>query len=98
MRMQIYNDHYTIKEIIASITQRGQVTIPAEVRRILGAEPRGKIAFLVEGDEVKLIPATFTLEAAYGSVKPITHPQNLKEISRKAKEEHSANLIRKMKR
>lgn len=96
--MQLYNDRYALKEIIASITQRSQVTIPAEVMRILGAKPRGKVAFLVERGGVKLMPAAFTLETAYGSVKPISHPENLKEISRKAKEEHTAKAIIKMKR
>lgn len=54
-----------MKEITTTITQRGQVTIPTEVR---------------------LAPASFSLESAYGSVKPSREPEDFDEISRIAKE------------
>ena len=84
------------KQIIASITQRGQVTIPAEVRRLLGAKPRGKVAFQIDDGEVRLAAVEFTLETAYGSVTPINRPEDFEEISRVAKEEHVREIIRKM--
>lgn len=59
-----------LKEIIATISERRQVTIPAEVRRILGLKPRQKVAFAIDNGQVRLVPASFTLEAAFGSVKP----------------------------
>ena len=59
-----------VKEITMSITQRYQVTIPAEVMRILGVKPRGKVAFLIEKGEVKLKSPSSTLENVFGSVKP----------------------------
>lgn len=58
------------KEIITTVTQRGQVTIPAEVRKLLGTKPRDKVSFRVENGEVHLVPVRFTLASAYGSVKP----------------------------
>jgi antitoxin PrlF len=75
------------REYITTITQRGQVTIPAEVRRLLGANPRDKIAFQVEGDSVRLVPVTLTLEQVSGSVTPLERPENFGERSRAAKEE-----------
>ena len=59
-----------MKEFVASITQRSQVTIPARVRRAQGLKARDKVAFTIEHDGVRLKPARFTLESAYGSVKP----------------------------
>lgn len=85
-----------MKQITASITQRGQVTIPAEVRRLLGAKPRGKVVFQIVDGEVRLAPVEFTLESAYGSVTPINRPEDFEEITRIAKEEHAENVIRKM--
>lgn len=85
-----------MKQIMASITQRGQVTIPAEVRRLLGARPRGKVVFEIEGEQVRLAPAPFDAETLAGSVKPLGRPQNLEEISRRAKEEHAETLVREM--
>ena len=76
-----------MKEIITTITQRGQVTIPAEVRRLLGVKPRDKVAFTIEGTGVRLTAAAFSLESAYGSVKPSKRPEDLEEISQAAKED-----------
>ena len=58
-----------VKEITMSITQRGQVTLPAEVMKILGVKPRGKVAFLIEKGQVKLKAPSLTLESVFGSVK-----------------------------
>ncbi|MBI2887745.1 MAG: hypothetical protein HYY02_11115 [Chloroflexi bacterium] len=35
-----------MKEILATITSKGQITIPAEVRRHLGVAKRSKVAFV----------------------------------------------------
>ncbi|HVC31946.1 MAG TPA: type II toxin-antitoxin system PrlF family antitoxin [Chloroflexota bacterium] len=78
-----------MKEILATITERGQVTVPAEVRRILGVKPREKIAFAIENGQVRLVPASFTLESAYGSVKPLKRPEDLDEIIREVKAERA---------
>ena len=87
-----------MKEIVTTITQRGQVTVPAEVRRMLGLQPRDKVAFAIDDGEVRLVPARFTLESAHRSVPPLAHPVSDEEIVRIAKEERalrSAKLLRK---
>jgi AbrB family looped-hinge helix DNA binding protein len=76
-----------MKEIITTMTQRGQVTVPSEVRRLLGLKPRDKVAFAIEKDEVRLTPARFTVESAFGSVKPATATRDFKAISRAARDE-----------
>ena len=63
-------------EYVTTITHKGQVTIPGELRRILGLKPRDKVAFdLVEG-EVRLRPIKSPVLASYGSVKPLKPPDN----------------------
>jgi AbrB family looped-hinge helix DNA binding protein len=76
-----------MKEIITTMTQRGQVTVPSEVRRLLRLKPRDKVAFSIDKDEVRLTPARFTLESAFGSVKPLKGRQDFKTISREARDE-----------
>ena len=44
--------------LTSSLTSKGQVTIPAPVRRLLGIVPRDKIEFLVTGSDVRIAPAT----------------------------------------
>jgi antitoxin PrlF len=75
-----------MKALVASITQRSQVTIPAEVRRKLGLKPRDKVAFVIEGDQVRLEPVAFTLETAFGCVTPLARPGDFEERVRQAKE------------
>ena len=85
-----------MREYVTTITQRGQVTIPAEVRRLLGAKPRDKIAFRVEGDTVRLVPVEFTLEQVFGSVTPLQRPEDFDELSRRAKDEKAMQTLREM--
>ena len=85
-----------MKAIVATVTQRGQVTIPAEVRRLLGLYPHSQVTFEIDGEQVRLTSAAFTLETAYGSVKPLSRPEDFKAVSRAAKGEHVERLLRKM--
>jgi antitoxin PrlF len=94
--MQQGNARNTMKEILSAVTQRGQVTVPAEVRRLLGINTGDKVAFQIEDGQVRLAPATMTLETAYGSVKPVGRPEDFKRIEREAKEEHAARQVRKL--
>ncbi len=82
-----------MKEIIATLTKRGQVTVPAEVQRALGIRPREKVAFAIDGDQVRLLPAKFTLETAYGSVTPTKIPEDFDERIDNAMEEHAAEIL-----
>lgn len=87
-----------MKQLTATITQRGQVTIPAEVRKVLGVKPRDKVAFTIKGGLVRLAPAAFSLETAYGSVRPFRKPEEFEEIGRAVKEAKAAETVRKLRR
>ncbi len=82
-----------MRQITTTITQRGQVTIPAEVRRRLGVGPRDKVAFAIDDDGVHLLPAPFTLESAFGSVTPKHTPEDFKAIERVARMERVDQVI-----
>jgi AbrB family looped-hinge helix DNA binding protein len=43
-----------LKELRARVSSKGQVTIPSEVRDILGVQTPGDVAFLVENGEVRM--------------------------------------------
>jgi AbrB family looped-hinge helix DNA binding protein len=43
-----------MREITSTITTKGQVTIPIEVRRLLGVKSRDRVAFIVQGEKVEL--------------------------------------------
>jgi AbrB family looped-hinge helix DNA binding protein len=58
-------------EIVSSVTRKGQVTVPAAVRQHLGLATPDKVAFVIEGQEVRLRPARRSLEEVFGSVAPL---------------------------
>ncbi len=86
-----------MREITTTTTQRNQVTIPAEVRRLLGLKPRDKVAFTIEdGGAVRLAAASFTLESAYGSVKRSNDSRDIEEVSRNAKDAKAEETAREL--
>ena len=85
-----------MKEFTTTVAQRGQVTIPAEVRRALGLKPRDRVAFTMEDGVVRLAPAAFSLESAYGSVEPSQKPEDFKEVSRVGRDAKAQSTVRKL--
>ena len=83
-----------MKTIMTTLTQRSQVAIPTEVRRVLGVKPGDGVAFIIEDGGVRLAPVSLSLESAYGSVKPVEKPENFEEISRAAKEAKAERTVR----
>lgn len=72
-----------MRELATTVTQRGQVTIPSEVRRRLGIKPRDKVTFRIEDDGgVRIVPQRYTLETVFGSVAPLRRPEDFEAISR----------------
>jgi AbrB family looped-hinge helix DNA binding protein len=59
-----------MKELETKTTRKEQVSIPAEIRARLGLRPKDRVRFDVDGDEVKLSPASSNLHAGFGAVTP----------------------------
>ena len=85
-----------MKELVTTMTQRGQITVPAEVRRLLGLKPRDKVTFAIEDGEVRLVPAAFTVASAYGSVEPLANGDDFEEQIRQAKEDRVERSAKKI--
>lgn len=62
-----------MQEFETTLTEKGQVTIPVEIRRIIGLQPKDKVSFEVDGDTVRIKRATSKLLAGFGAVQ--THPK-----------------------
>jgi antitoxin PrlF len=76
----LYNKGITMPDLETRVTQKGQVTIPAEIRHRLGLKPKDVVRFEVAGNEVKLKPAPSRLLAGYGAATPTQKPENWKKI------------------
>jgi len=76
------------------LTTKGQVTIPAELRRLLGLRPHEKVAFLVEDDQVRLAPAR-SVVAQTASMLKSKQPRLSPEEEKIAAEEAIAEEVEK---
>ncbi len=57
-----------MKEILRTLSQKGQVTLPVEVRRALGIAPRGKVAFEIDQREVRVRAARSAVDETFQAV------------------------------
>lgn len=65
----------------ASVTSKGQVTIPKPIRDLLQIKTGDRLDFVVEDDQVVLRPATLDLRSLKGLLhRPGRKPVSLKEL------------------
>ena len=80
-----------MSKYIGTVSQRGQVTIPIELRRRLSLQPGDIVAFQLIDGELRLRPVKSRLAAGYGSVKPIQRPEDFRRIRKEVQEETAEN-------
>jgi antitoxin PrlF len=74
-------------EQLTVVTRKGQVTIPAEIRKALGIKEGDKVAFVVEDNQVKLTRKGSIVEQTAGALKsdiPALSPQEEREATEQA--------------
>ena len=80
----------TVGEHATTVTSKGQVTIPGEIRRALNIKPKDKVAFELVDGEVRLRPMKSAVLATYGTVKPLKplkKPIDFRKLRREIQEE-----------
>ncbi|MBI4287880.1 MAG: type II toxin-antitoxin system PrlF family antitoxin [Chloroflexi bacterium] len=80
----------------STLTTKGQVTIPIDVRKALGLKPRDRVKFTLEQDGARIQRAKSALEAGFGAVKPRKKPEDFKELRRMAMEEVAERALKEM--
>ena len=69
-----------MKEVHSTVTTKGQVTIPVEIRRLLQVQPRDRIAFVVEDDTVRLVRSQSVVARTAGALKSAKPPLTAEEL------------------
>ncbi len=69
-----------MRQLETTLTQKGQITIPSEIRARLGLKPKDKVRFELEGEVVKLRVVPSKILQGYGAVTPRKRPENWKRV------------------
>lgn len=77
----------TSKQLVTTLSSKGQVTVPIEVRKHLSLDTKDKVAFVIEqGGEVKVTQAKYpdikSLSGAAGKLKKPMSWKKMREIAR----------------
>ena len=75
------------------ITQKGQTTIPKEIRKLLNLKPKDSLFYVVEGDRVFIKPIHGNILNLKGVVTPREHPENFEEIIKTAKVRMTKKIV-----
>ena len=84
----------TPKEMLSSVSPKGQITIPVAIRRLLGVKPKDTVAFTIKDGQVTISPARFSLESAFGSLEPPRGVEDFEQLIADAKEERAAKTAK----
>jgi antitoxin PrlF len=71
-----------------SITTKGQVTIPKDIRKALGLKAGDRVSFVADGDQAILIPVKGDILSLKGILKPYfkgQKPMTIEEMRETAK-------------
>jgi AbrB family looped-hinge helix DNA binding protein len=89
-----------MKEFESSVSPKGQITLPLEVRRRWGLKAKDRVAIRIDEDQVIIAPAAATtpapstLDAIYQSVPALAPPRPWREVTRLAADEHAHEAAR----
>jgi AbrB family looped-hinge helix DNA binding protein len=69
-----------MKELWTVVTRKGQVTVPAEIRREMDLKKGDRVAFVMDDGVVRLIRTTSVVERTAGALKSHTLPLTAEEL------------------
>ena len=81
-----------MQEFETIVTEKGQITIPQEIRRIMGLHPHDKVIFALDGETVTIRRPSSKIMQGYGAVKAKNKPEDYQEL-REAFEEGIAREV-----
>lgn len=68
-------------ELAATVSSKGQVVIPSDVRKMLGLTQGSVLRFVVEGDSVRLLPAVGDVRRLKGRLAKPPRPVSIDDMN-----------------
>ena len=78
----------------SSVSPKGQITLPADMRRELGIEPKDQVAITLVDGTVQVVPAVQRLRRHFGSVPPLSPPREWKDVETIAAQDQAEHAAR----
>jgi AbrB family looped-hinge helix DNA binding protein len=75
-----------MQEFESRVGQKGQITLPAELRHRLGIKPKDTVRIIPVEGGVKVVPRTSKMARPFGSVKPLQTPEDYTKVRREFEE------------
>ena len=80
-----------LKNQTSSVSPKGQITLPIEIRKKLGIKPKDKVTFTIEDGSVRVQPLGSQLTEGFASVPALKQPRSLDDMEEIAHEEIARN-------
>ena len=80
----------------ATVTSKGQITIPRSIRKRFGLEQKDKVIFYPDGDRIVMAPAKRNILDLYGIVKHEGGPIDFKGLRKKMEEDCAQKTVKEM--
>ena len=78
---------------VSSVSPKGQVTIPIDIREEFGIKPKGKVLFNVRDNLIIIKPLGSPVDALYRSVSPLENSLSWEEIRSIVRDEIALNAM-----
>ena len=85
-----------MKELLSTVTTKGQVTIPVEIRRRLGVAAHDKVAFVLYDDQVRLVRKGSVVARTAGIFKTSAPPLTAEELREAAERAIAEDAMERM--
>lgn len=85
-----------MKEFLTVVTRKGQITVPAEIRRALGLREGDKVAWTIDDSQVRLWRTGSVVERTAGILKGDEPPLSAEELRKAAEEAIAEAAIERM--
>ena len=83
-----------MREFVSSVSPKGQITLPAEVRRQFGVKPKDKVTVKVDDGQVRVTPASSGTDASYQAIPALPRSLSDQEMTDIAWEDHVEDVVR----
>ena len=89
-----HRERMAMKEFASKVGQKGQITLPAELRAQLGIKPRDTVRIVPDADGMKVQRSESKLLQGYGAVRPHNRPEDWRAVREAVEEGIAEEVVR----